>query len=141
MNLTKLVLVIILILNIHTICEYSVIPNENIGSDGKTTENEVTNTTLEPVDYVNPHIGNIGHLLKTTYPGTYLPHGNVWIVPEVNPGFRDRYLADQIYSFPFGSISINVTVGNITIDPKANASFYTTMTLKQLLHITIPFYW
>ncbi len=80
--------------------------------------------TGDPVDHVNPHIGNIGHLLKTTYPGTYLPHGNVWLVPGTNPGFRDRYLADQIYSFPIGPISINVTTGDVTVDQKKNASLY-----------------
>ena len=28
-----------------------------------------------PVDYVNPYMGNISHLLKPTYPTVHLPNG------------------------------------------------------------------
>lgn len=35
----------------------------------------------EPVDYVNPHIGNISHLLVPTYPTVHLPNGMLRVFP------------------------------------------------------------
>jgi hypothetical protein len=35
----------------------------------------------EPVDYVNPNIGTIGHLLTATSPLVQVPHGMVRLAP------------------------------------------------------------
>ena len=78
----------------------------------------------QPVDYVDPNIGGIGHLLRATSPLVYLPHGSVWLAPYTTPGIRDRYLADKIYGFPVGISSIMVTSGPLHVDPHSNASSF-----------------
>ena len=35
----------------------------------------------EPVDYVNPYIGNISHLLVPTYPTVHLPNSMLRVYP------------------------------------------------------------
>ena len=52
------------------------------------------------LEYVNPDIGGIGHLLKATYPTVYRPHGMVGVHPQFDPTVGDRYLADHIHGFP-----------------------------------------
>lgn len=52
------------------------------------------------LEYVNPDIGGIGHLLKATYPTVYRPHGMVGVHPQFDPAVSDRYLADHIHGFP-----------------------------------------
>lgn len=39
-------------------------------------------TKLQPVDYVNPYMGNISHLLVPTFPTVHLPHSMMRIVPH-----------------------------------------------------------
>ena len=39
-------------------------------------------TTKTPVDYVNPYIGNISHLLVPTFPTIHLPNSMVRVYPE-----------------------------------------------------------
>lgn len=56
----------------------------------------------DPVDYVNPYIGSIGHLLTSTSPIVSQPHGMAQVIPVMNPGVTDRYLADQIHGFRVG---------------------------------------
>lgn len=46
---------------------------------GCTTENRMIR---EPVDYVNPYIGNISHLLVPTYPTVHLPNSMLRVYPE-----------------------------------------------------------
>ena len=48
-----------------------------------------------PVDYVNPYMGNISHLLVPTYPTVHLPNSMLRIYPE-----RDDYTSDQINGLP-----------------------------------------
>lgn len=38
--------------------------------------------TRQPVDYVNPYMGNISHLLVPTYPTVHLPNSMLRVVPE-----------------------------------------------------------
>ena len=85
----------------------------------------------ELVDYVNPNIGSIGHLLKSTTPDVQLPRGMIRLTQRTTPGIRDTYLADKIYAFSANSMSndfsvraftIMATTGNITVDPDENAS-------------------
>ena len=48
-----------------------------------------------PVDYVNPYIGNISHLLVPTYPTVHLPNSMLRIYPE-----RSEYTSDLIKGLP-----------------------------------------
>jgi len=52
------------------------------------------------LEYADPDIGGIGHLLKATYPTVYLPHAMVGVHPCFDPQVGDRYLADHIHGFP-----------------------------------------
>lgn len=49
----------------------------------------------EPVDYVNPYIGNISHLLVPTYPTIHLPNSMLRVYPE-----RDDYTGNKINGLP-----------------------------------------
>jgi len=84
-----------------------------------------------PVDYVNPNIGTIGHLLAATSPDVQLPYGVVRLAPHTTPGIRDKYLADKIYGFPLIESSargrpyhafLMVTTGQLDVDSEGNAS-------------------
>lgn len=48
-----------------------------------------------PVDYVNPYMGNISHLLVPTYPTVHLPNGMMRIYPE-----RADYTSDLVKGLP-----------------------------------------
>ena len=89
----------------------------------------------DPVDYVNPFIGGIGHLLTATTPDVQVPRGMVRLFPQTTPGIRDNYLADKIYSFCVTSLSndfssgqplfsVMPTIDNVTSDAASNASWY-----------------
>lgn len=49
----------------------------------------------EPVDYVNPYIGNISHLLIPTYPTVHLPNSILRIHP-----LRDDFTGNKLKGFP-----------------------------------------
>lgn len=57
----------------------------------------VTNAQLkkQPVDYVNPYIGNISHLLVPTYPTVHLPNSLLRVYPE-----RDNFTSNTINGLP-----------------------------------------
>ena len=89
----------------------------------------------EPIDYVNPNIGTIGHLLTATTPDVQLPRGMIRLFPGTTPGIRDTYLADKIYSLSVTSLgndfsgglsmfSVMATTGKISVDPVENASWF-----------------
>lgn len=48
-----------------------------------------------PVDYVNPYIGNISHLLVPTYPTIHLPNSMLRVYPD-----RENYTGNQIKGLP-----------------------------------------
>ncbi len=48
-----------------------------------------------PVDYVNPYIGNISHLLVPTFPNVHLPNSMLRVVPE-----RADYTSDKLNGLP-----------------------------------------
>lgn len=48
-----------------------------------------------PVDYVNPYIGNISHLLVPTYPTVHLPNSMLRVYPE-----RADYTTDLLHGLP-----------------------------------------
>lgn len=52
-------------------------------------------STLTPVDYVNPYIGNISHLLVPTFPTIHLPNSMLRVYPE-----RGDYTSNQINGLP-----------------------------------------
>ncbi len=54
----------------------------------------------EPVDYVNPFIGNISHLLVPTYPTIHLPNSMLRAYPE-----RGDYTGNQLYGLPIAVTS------------------------------------
>lgn len=87
----------------------------------------------EPVDYVNPNIGTIGHLLVATASMVQLPHGMVQVGQNPYPPQADRYLADRISGFsvralpkytttPFSAIM--ATTGTHRTDPNVYASAF-----------------
>ncbi|MDE5749695.1 MAG: GH92 family glycosyl hydrolase, partial [Duncaniella sp.] len=48
-----------------------------------------------PVDYVNPYIGNVSHLLVPTFPNVHLPNSMLRVVPE-----RADFTADKLNGLP-----------------------------------------
>ena len=50
---------------------------------------------LTPVDYVNPYMGNISHLLVPTYPTIHLPTSMLRVYPE-----RSDYTGSQLHGLP-----------------------------------------
>ena len=55
---------------------------------------------IEPVDYVNPYMGNISHLLVPTYPTVHLPNSMLRFYPN-----RDNYTSNQVQGFPLNVVS------------------------------------
>lgn len=53
-----------------------------------------------PVDYVNPYIGNISHLLVPTFPTMHLPNGMLRVIPD-----RGDYTSAQLGGLPLLSTS------------------------------------
>lgn len=51
--------------------------------------------TLDPVDYVNPYMGNISHLLVPTYPTVQLPNSMLRVYPE-----RVDFTGDRLGGLP-----------------------------------------
>ena len=78
----------------------------------------------EPADYVNPNIGGIGQLLSATSPSVVMPYGMMHISPITTPGISDRYLADKIYGFPAGGMTLMPMTGSAETDPAKYASMY-----------------
>lgn len=49
---------------------------------GACAQSGVKGSALDPVDYVNPYMGNISHLLVPTYPTVHLPNSMLRVYPE-----------------------------------------------------------
>ncbi|WP_316850460.1 GH92 family glycosyl hydrolase [Pedobacter agri] len=49
----------------------------------------------QPVDYVNPYVGNISHLLVPTYPTVHLPNSMLRFYPE-----RENYTSNTVNGLP-----------------------------------------
>lgn len=52
-------------------------------------------TANDPVDYVNPYMGNISHLLVPAYPTVHLPNSMLRVYPE-----RNDYTGDRLSGLP-----------------------------------------
>src|ERR1700689_23953 len=76
----------------------------------------------EPVDYVSPNIGTIGHLLTATLPYVQFPHGMARLAPVTTPGITDRYLADKIYGLPVGPAVLMASTGPLSCNAEGYAS-------------------
>ena len=78
-----------------------------------------------PVDYVNPYMGNISHLLVPTYPTVHLPYSMLRIYPE-----RQDFTSDQITGLPVavtshrGSSAFNISPFNGTKSPAQAVAKY-----------------
>jgi len=59
-----------------------------------------TDKKNEPVDYVNPYMGNISHLLVPTYPTVSLPNSMLRFYPN-----RDNFTTGNIQGFPLNVVS------------------------------------
>lgn len=59
------------------------------------TPNNITKGEKDAVDYVNPYMGNISHLLVPTYPTVHLPNSMLRVYPE-----RNDYTADKVNGLP-----------------------------------------
>ncbi|MCX2575185.1 GH92 family glycosyl hydrolase [Pedobacter sandarakinus] len=60
-----------------------------------TVECAIAQVAKMPVDYVNPYIGNISHLLVPTYPTVHLPNSMLRFYPE-----RDSYTSNTMSGLP-----------------------------------------
>jgi predicted alpha-1,2-mannosidase len=60
-----------------------------------TAQNKVDSDVRQPVDYVNPYMGNISHLLVPTYPTIQLPNSMLRVYPE-----REDYTSVQLHGLP-----------------------------------------
>lgn len=78
----------------------------------------------DPVDYVDPYIGSIGHLLTSTTPFVQLPHGMAQAWPIVPPGTTDRYLADRLHGIRFAYATLMATADKSCTDAASCSSAY-----------------
>lgn len=86
-----------------------------------------------PVDYVNPHMGGISHLLVPTYPTIHLPNSMMRVYPE-----RYDYTSDQINGLPLivtshrGSSAFNLSALQEEEDTKLQAVYSFTYDNEQI---------
>jgi predicted alpha-1,2-mannosidase len=80
-----------------------------------------------PVDYVNPYMGNISHLLVPTYPTIHLPNSMLRVYPE-----RSDYTSDVLHGLPVavtahrGSSAFNISPvsdKNINLSPVVHYTY------------------
>jgi len=67
---------------------------------GKGLAADTTEHHLQPVDYIDPTIGNVGWLLEPTRPTVQLPNELIRFTPQ-----RKDFMDDQISSFPLTIVS------------------------------------
>ena len=103
------------------------------GSSFKEKEIPKSNT-----QYIDPTIGNVGHLLQPTRPTVQVPHQMIRMYPV-----RADYISDQISSFPLNIVSHRL--GEVfSVKPTLNLtgvdSWSKQMTFDHDLEITRPWY-
>ena len=59
-----------------------------------------TGKMAEPVDLVNPYMGNISHLLVPTYPTVHLPNSMLRFYPN-----RENFTSNMMQGFPLNVVS------------------------------------
>jgi predicted alpha-1,2-mannosidase len=72
---------------------------------------DLASSAKEPVDYVNPYMGNISHLLVPTYPTVQLPNSMMRIFPV-----RSGYTADRLNGLPV-IVTNHRRVSSFTLTP------------------------
>lgn len=82
-----------------------------------------TPKTREPVDYVDPTIGGLGHLLTATQPSVQLPYGMVRCVPMTTGG-ADTYMNTMITGFPAAGVTLMPITGALETDVRQYASAF-----------------
>ncbi len=60
-----------------------------------TCSKSLDNTEMTPVDYVNPYMGNISHLLVPTFPTVQLPNSMLRVYPN-----RADFTGDRLFGLP-----------------------------------------
>lgn len=107
----RLLTVIILITIIFSSCQQKNSPSE----------------VQEPVDYVNPYMGNISHLLVPTFPTIQLPNSMLRVIPS-----RQDYTTDRLHGLPIvttshrGSSAFNISPfsgNNASLQPVYDYSY------------------
>lgn len=92
-----------------------------------TVGNEELSGSKEPVDYVNPYMGNVSHLLVPTYPTVHLPNSMLRVYPE-----RADFTGDMLAGLPIivtshrGSSAFNLSPyqgGEENLRPVINYSY------------------
>lgn len=86
----------------------------------------------EHVDYVDPNIGGVGHVLQPTLPTVQLPNSMIRLAPLRTPEVLDKYLAPKIYAFPLNitshriadAFAIMPTSGRLSVKKEEVASEY-----------------
>ncbi|PRD49053.1 GH92 family glycosyl hydrolase [Sphingobacterium haloxyli] len=72
---------------------------------------------IDPIDYVNPYMGNISHLLVPTYPTIHLPNSLLRVYPE-----RGDFTTDRLHGLPLivtshrGNSAFNLSPAHSEID-------------------------
>ncbi|MCU4162902.1 GH92 family glycosyl hydrolase [Carboxylicivirga caseinilyticus] len=54
-----------------------------------------SNEQRQPIDFVNPYMGNISHLLVPTFPTIHLPNSMLRVIPS-----RNDYTTDKLFGLP-----------------------------------------
>lgn len=91
-----------------------------LSSCNKVSENKA------PVDYVNPYIGNISHLLVPTFPTVHLPNSMLRVYPE-----RREYTTDYVSGLPVivtshrGHSAFRISPKSGTLDDTISVMGYT----------------
>ena len=66
---------------------------------------------IDPVDWVDPNIGGIGHLLTSVAPEVQVPHGVAVVAPVVAKDVTDIYLATTLQGFSLGASVLMAATG------------------------------
>lgn len=91
------------------------------------TEQNPEKTEYQAVDYVNPYIGNISHLLVPTFPTVHLPNSMLRLIPS-----RADYTTDRLNGLPLittshrGKSAFNLSPAsgnNIELEPVYKFSY------------------
>lgn len=101
-----------IVLSITLLCFITLIPNI------------YSQRAKELADYVNPYIGSISPKTDGTSPEVYLPHGMIELAPQFTPGIGDEYLANKIFDFSLGGLSIVATTGDVKAEREKDASAF-----------------
>ena len=90
------------------------------------------------MDYINPNIGGIGHLLIATAPYVQCPYGMAHTAPVTTPWITGRYLADKIYGLSSDPVMLMAPTGPAGTQPRGKGG---DLTLAYHCSISISRRW